>query len=239
MDYIQDLFKVETWQRQGHLHDWKAFHIPRTGATSLYIFSFTTMPWSEEQRAAKEEAAELLAIAKAQPATKKRLIASGKEEEQRNDEKIAIETAIGKEEAAEVVNRLARSRRHSSFILDAYCRPSQTTGRPPRSRSVDPEPKGLPLTQDAASSKAAAEDLLRSFLGIYDSLPARCDSDTAMRTKPASELVKEIRKKRSRTPRKRKQPRRTQTLPVKVEKLKSLKNQQPKAVVEESLEHKT
>lgn len=78
MKYIEKLFQTKTWQREFDLKEWKTFHIPRDGAISLNFNTFTTMPWSEELRVAKEELEESLAIADPdQPAAKKREIATG------------------------------------------------------------------------------------------------------------------------------------------------------------------
>lgn len=203
MDYIQELFRTETWQNRGHLRDWKTFHIPRTGATSLYIFSFTTMLRSEEQRVATEETkAELLAIARAQPPTKKRLIATGHEEEQRRDEQTAIESVIGKDEAAKVEHHLSRSRRHSSFMPNAHSAFPQNFGKSRRSRSIGTKPDSPLPSSDEEHLEAVADNLLRRFLETYDSLPARRDSDKKGKTKPTSELVKKIKKKAAETARK-------------------------------------
>ena len=214
MDYIQNLFKMETWQRQGHLRDWTTFHIPRTGATSLYIFSFTTMSWSEEQRVINEEAAELLAIAKAQPATKKRLIASGQGKEQRRDEKTVIETVIGKDNAAKAKSRLWRPRRHSSFMLDAPPGVSQILERSRRSRSVAPEPEEILSPQNDSAQEAVTDGLLRSFLEIYDSLPSSRDSQTVAGIKATSELVKNTTKRSHRVRRTILPPLKTTYLPL-------------------------
>lgn len=202
------------------------------------------MPWSEEQRAAKEEAAELLAIAKAQPATKKRLTASGKGEEQRDDEKAAIEISIGKEDAARVADRSSRSRRHSSFMLNFGPGTSQTTWQPRRSRSVnlDSGSGDHDHPEGRISSEANAEDLLRSFLDIYDGLPGRRDDDTAdSGTKPTSELVKMIRRKSHEAARKKKRQRSAPNdQSYDGTKLNNFKDQQTKnEEVADSSKHKT
>ena len=98
MRYIEELFQMSTWQRSYNLQNWRAFNIPRDGAISLYINSFTTMSESEEQRVAREELAEAIALAYAQPAKKKRVKAKGKMEEQRpKDEKVIEEAVIERE----------------------------------------------------------------------------------------------------------------------------------------------
>ena len=94
MDWIEHMFQMSTWQRSFDLKDWQIFHIPRDGATSLYINSFSTMNPSEEERVAKEEMAELIAQSNEEPATKKRVTSLGKTEERRPDEKEVIEHAV-------------------------------------------------------------------------------------------------------------------------------------------------
>ena len=101
MRYVEKLFQMNTWQRPYSLRDWRVFNIPRDGATSLYINSFTTMLATEEQRVAKEEdeLAEAIALANAQPAKKKRVKANGRMEEQRaKDEKVIEEAVIESEQ---------------------------------------------------------------------------------------------------------------------------------------------
>ena len=95
MRYIEKLFQMSTWQRSFNLRDWRIFNIPRDGATSHYINSFTTMAENEEERVASEEYAEAVALANAQPAKKKRVKATGRMEEQRpKDEKIIEEAVV-------------------------------------------------------------------------------------------------------------------------------------------------
>ncbi len=102
MRYVEKLFQMSTWQRFYSLQDWRILNIPRDGATSLYINSFTTMSESEEQRVAREELAEVVALADAQPAKKKRVKATGKMEEQRQkDEKVIEEAVIEREQQPE------------------------------------------------------------------------------------------------------------------------------------------
>ncbi len=102
MRYIEKLFQMSTWQRFYSLQDWRILNIPRDGATSLYINSFTTMSESEEQRVAREELAEIIALANAQPAKKKRVKATGRMEEQRQkDEKVIEEAVIEREQQPE------------------------------------------------------------------------------------------------------------------------------------------
>lgn len=78
MDYVQKLFQMETWQRVCNLRDWKIFHIPRNGATSLYLNCFTTMPWKEELRQMQLDYDEGLSLADpTEPAPKRREIRTG------------------------------------------------------------------------------------------------------------------------------------------------------------------
>jgi hypothetical protein len=94
MEYIERMFQMETWQRNFDLKRWRVFNIERDGAASLYINSFTTMSWDEEQRVANEELAELLALENEQPAKKKRLTGEGEAEEHRLEDEMVIEQAI-------------------------------------------------------------------------------------------------------------------------------------------------
>ena len=149
------------------------------------------MPWSEEQRVVSQEAAELLAIANAQPACKKRLIATGEGEEQRSDEKEIIETVIGKEEAEQLEEgrrslKLPRVRRHSSFMPGSWYTPRILR----RSRSFAPESDNIDYVQD--QQKAVANDLLNSFLDIHDSLPAYRDRRKSIAKRPTSEIARMV-----------------------------------------------
>lgn len=75
MTYIEKMFQMSTWEQDFDLDNTKIFHIPRTGAKSVYLNHFTTMDYDEEQRIKDEEAAETLAAAAAkweEPADKKR-----------------------------------------------------------------------------------------------------------------------------------------------------------------------
>ena len=98
MRYIEKLFQTSTWQRSFNLRDWRVFNIPRDGATSHYINSFTTMAENEEERVAREEYAEAVALANAQPAKKKRVKATGRMEEQRPKDERIIEEAVVEQE---------------------------------------------------------------------------------------------------------------------------------------------
>ena len=98
MEYIEEMFQMHTWRQNFDLKQWRVFNIPRDGAVSLYINSFTTMSWEEEQRVAKEELAELLALENEQPAKKKRITGEGKAEERRLGDEEVIGQAIQEQE---------------------------------------------------------------------------------------------------------------------------------------------
>ena len=98
MEYIEQMFQIETWRQSFDLKQWRVFNIPRDGAISLYINSFTTMFWEEEQRVAKEEIAELVALENEQPAKKKRITGEGKTEERRLRDEEVIGQAIEEQE---------------------------------------------------------------------------------------------------------------------------------------------
>ncbi|KAL8645283.1 MAG: hypothetical protein Q9210_006791 [Variospora velana] len=77
MQYLEDIQQRETWEREYELDDWRAFHIPHDGATSVYMNSVTTVSWSEEERAAKEALQERQLQDLEEPARKKRETADG------------------------------------------------------------------------------------------------------------------------------------------------------------------
>lgn len=103
MDYIVWIFKQETWQKNFDLNDRHVFNIPRDGAASLCINSFTTMDPSEEWRVAKEDAAALIAQSNEEPAKKKRVKALGNTEEKRPDQTEVIQKVVvkGEQKASE------------------------------------------------------------------------------------------------------------------------------------------
>ena len=73
MTYIEPLFQMQTWEQDLDISDTKIWHIGRDGAKSIYLPSFTTMDYNEEQRIKDEEKEELLAeLERSPPATKKR-----------------------------------------------------------------------------------------------------------------------------------------------------------------------
>ncbi len=120
MEYIEHMFQMETWRQSFDLKEWRVFNIPRDGAISLYINSFTTMSWEEEQRVAKEEIAELVSLENEQPAKKKRITGEGKTEERRLGDEEVIGQAIEEQEQrlsgdeGRQVLTVPVTRRHSS-----------------------------------------------------------------------------------------------------------------------------
>lgn len=77
MKYIENLQQMAIWERDYDLKDRRAFHIPRDGATSIYMNSVTTVSWTEEERAAKEALQERQLQDLEEPAQKKRETADG------------------------------------------------------------------------------------------------------------------------------------------------------------------
>ncbi len=123
MEYIEQMFQMKTWRQSFDLKHWRVFNIPRDGAISLYINSFTTMSWEEEQRVAKEEIAELVALENEQPAKKKRITGEGKTEERRLGDEEVIGQAIEEQEQRlssddeRQVLAVPVTSRHSSSVL--------------------------------------------------------------------------------------------------------------------------
>ena len=123
MEYIEQMFQMHTWQQSFDLKQWRKFNIPRDGAVSLYINSFTTMSWEEEQRVAKEELAELVALENEQPAKKKRITSEGKAEERRLGDEEVIGQALEEQEQQisgdeeRQVLPVPVTRRHTSPVL--------------------------------------------------------------------------------------------------------------------------
>lgn len=73
MTYIEPLFQMKTWEQDLDINDTELWHIPRDGAKSTYLPSFTTMDCNEEQRIKDKEMEELLAEQESkEPASKRR-----------------------------------------------------------------------------------------------------------------------------------------------------------------------
>lgn len=171
MKYIEHMFQMSTWRRSFKLTDWRIFNIPRDGATSLYINSFSTMNPSEEERVAKEELADLVAQSSEEPATKKRVMALGETEERRPDEEEVIEHAVVDQEKAAADAHVKRqvpmfpgTRRLSSVMsgpLPDIAHHSNVVSRPilkPHTRKASP---GAPVfvcnqQKPQASNKSAS-----------------------------------------------------------------------------------
>ena len=79
MKYIGNIQQKSTWEQEYKLDDCRnRFHIPRDGATSIYMNSVTTVSWTEEERVAKEALEEQQVQDSEEPAKKKRETADGK-----------------------------------------------------------------------------------------------------------------------------------------------------------------
>lgn len=77
MKYLETLQQMETWERDYDPDNWRAFHIPRDSATSIYMNSVTTVSWTEQERMAKEALQEQQLQEQEEPARKKRETADG------------------------------------------------------------------------------------------------------------------------------------------------------------------
>ena len=204
MCYIEKLFQMSTWQHSFSLQNWRIFHIPRDGATSLYINSFTTMDKTEEQRVANEELAEAVALAKAQPAKKKRIKATGKMEEQRpKDDKVIEEAVIELEQQPESPKRQVSTfngkRRASSpgALPDQRVILAPHTRRPISGLAKIP---GLPSLQPVPSQKAAqAPELSTQTRSVDKSVEIYPKHGESLNKKgsntPTSEIIKSRRTK--------------------------------------------
>ena len=202
MRYIEKLFQMNTWQRSYNLQNWRDFNVPRDGAVSLYINSFTTMSASEEQRVAREELAEAVALAHAQPAKKKRVKARGKMEEQRpKDEKVIEEAVIEREQQPESPEPRAptfNDKRRASF---PGALPGQRVILAPRTRRPS---SGLTTVSERASleptppQNTTQAPLLSDELNTVDKsakiYPKHGESLTDEVPKnPTSEIIKKLR----------------------------------------------
>ncbi|KAI4248144.1 MAG: hypothetical protein L6R40_001233 [Gallowayella cf. fulva] len=78
MEYIAHIQQKSTWEEEYELEGCQTrFHVPRDGATSIYMNSVTTVSWTEEERAAKETLQEQQVQDSEEPAKKKRETADG------------------------------------------------------------------------------------------------------------------------------------------------------------------
>ena len=201
MRYIEELFQMSTWQRPFNLRDWRSFNIPRDGATSHYINSFTTMAENEEERVAREEYAEAVALANAQPAKKKRVKATGRMEEQRpKDEKIIEEAVVEQEQQPEspkppVPRKIDGKRRASS----PGSLPAQRLILLPHSRRQTSGPVTIPPEYPSLLSmlpaKATPTPPRQHASEIY---PKHTDPSVIQAKEPTSEKIKKLKKDRPR-----------------------------------------
>ena len=73
MTYIEPLFQMKTWEQDLDFNNSNIWHIRRDGAKSIYLHSFTTMDYNEEQRIKNEELEELRTEQESkEPASKRR-----------------------------------------------------------------------------------------------------------------------------------------------------------------------
>lgn len=201
MRYIEKLFQMSTWQRSYNLQNWRDFNVPRDGAVSLYINSFTTMPASEEQRVAREELAEAVALAHAQPATKKRVKARGKMEEQRpKDEKVIEEAVIEREQQPESPEPRAptfndKRRASSPGALPGRVILAPRTRRPSSGLTTVPEcPPLQPMPPQNTTHTPLTPDELQTVNKVAKIYPKHGESLTdEVPKKPTSEIIKELR----------------------------------------------
>ena len=149
MRYIEKLFQMDTWQGSYSLKNWRVFNNPRDGATSLYINSFTTMSANEEQRVAKQDLAEAIALANAQPAQKKRVKATGRMEDQRPKNEEVIEEAVTERE------QQPESPKREVPILDGKRRASSAGALPGQRLILSPR------TRQPSSAKVAEDPSLQ------------------------------------------------------------------------------
>ncbi|KAL8645831.1 MAG: hypothetical protein Q9226_007123 [Calogaya cf. arnoldii] len=79
MKFIENIQRKSTWEEDYNLSNCQTrFHVPRNGATSIYLNNVTTVSWTEEERVAKEALQEQQAQDSEEPAKKKRETADGK-----------------------------------------------------------------------------------------------------------------------------------------------------------------
>ena len=199
MRYIEKLFQMNTWRGSFSLKNWRIFNIPRDGATSLYINSFTTMSANEEQRVAQQDLAEVVALANAQPAQKKRVKATGRMEDQRpKDEKVIEEAVTEREQQPESPKRevpiLDGKRRASSpgalpgqrLILSPHT-------RQPSSAKVPEDPPLQPVASQKAPQAPPTSTHLETADKSADIYPKHGEDLTKEAPKPpTSEIIKKL-----------------------------------------------
>lgn len=198
MRYIEKLFQMSTWQRSFSLDNWRIFNIPRDGATSLYINSFTTMSETEEQRVAREELAEAIALANAQPAKKKRVKATGRMEEQRpKDEKIVEEAVIEQEQQPESPKRQDSTFDGKRRASSPGPLPGQRLILAPHPRRLSPGLSNVPELVPMPPPKTAQAPLTSTQQKTVDKgseiYPKHGESlSDGISTEPTSEIIKRL-----------------------------------------------
>lgn len=127
MKYIEKLQQLETWECDYDLDDCRAFHVPRDGATSVYMNSVTTVSWSEEERAAKETLQEQQLQDSEEPARKKRETADGHALAIKDDttEPDATETPTPQKDNGTTVQQVDRVKREPRSVLSRKQRRAQ------------------------------------------------------------------------------------------------------------------
>ncbi|KAG8525561.1 uncharacterized protein KY384_009205 [Bacidia gigantensis] len=133
MKYIEGLFQKSTWQKKYALDDTSAFHIPRTGATSLYMNFFTTMPLSSLAKTVYGDT-DLMEIVTEEPPSKLRKKATGAKEAHRpTPEEVAPQT-------------LPTEKSHPPKFQNTKSLLSVMSGPLPTSREAAPTDKIKPFT---------------------------------------------------------------------------------------------
>ena len=179
MRYIEKLFQMNTWRGSYSLKNWRVFNIPRDGATSLYINSFTTMSANEEQRVAKQDLAEAIALANAQPAQKKRVKATGRMEDQRPKDETVIEEAEREQQR--------ESPKREMPTLDGKRRASSPGALPGQRLILSPRTRLL------AAQTPPTPNHLETAHKTTDIYPEHGESSTLEAAKsPTSEIIKKL-----------------------------------------------
>ncbi|KAL8941801.1 MAG: hypothetical protein Q9216_002039 [Gyalolechia sp. 2 TL-2023] len=127
MKYIENLQQTTTWEHDYDLKDWRVFHIPRDGATSIYMNSVTTVSWTEEERAAKEALQERQLQDLEEPAQKKRETADGHAVAIKNVSSgfEVVESEISQEDQGTTAQQVQRVKRQPRSALSRRQRRAQ------------------------------------------------------------------------------------------------------------------
>ena len=199
MRYIERLFQMNTWRGSYSLKNWRIFNVPRDGATSLYINSFTTMSANEEQRVAKQDLAEAIALANAQPAQKKRVKATGRMEGKRpKDEKLIEEAVTDWEQQPESPKREVPALDGKRRISSPGAIPGHRLILSPRTRQLSsvkvPEDTPLqPMVPQNPTQMSPIPKHLETADKTTDIYPEHGESLTTETPKtPTSEIIKKL-----------------------------------------------